>query len=175
MLRKITHLPGKGFPFVLVLCLVATALVFAGCPTDSENKNEDAEFSGKWVSTGGDQFTIDLQANTFSYWYGSGEPSYGPESMDYKGDIKGPVLSNKNLLKNGSGYLAMQISSAGDWGPTVGKYIVIFWKDLTDKTVVEAGPYKAGGNNSGMDSVEAALAEYTVENGYFDMTGTYTK
>jgi hypothetical protein len=147
--------------------------VLFSCDTTT---NSTGEFSGKWVSTGGDQFIIDKDNLTFTYWYGTGNPDYGPSSMDYTGTIVGAVAGDLSLLKQEWGYITLHITSSGDFGPTVGKYFGIHWKNLTDSSVEEAGAYKSTvpNKNSGSDTLAAAVAEYTVENGYFDRFGTYS-
>jgi hypothetical protein len=170
----------KAAPFFFVLCLVLGMAALSGCKTDGElprfgPRINGAEFSETWKSTGGDQFIIDTAANTFTYWYGEGSPDYGESSMDYKGDIVGEVSDDVTLLQSEYGYLTIKITQAGAYGPTVGKYFVIHWKELTPGTVAEGGAYKEGGNNTGMDTITAAVAEYTVDNGYFDMFGSYAK
>ncbi|MDR1904002.1 MAG: hypothetical protein LBQ88_17165 [Treponema sp.] len=163
----------KAFSFFFALCLVMGAALFTGCDLDGDEVRV-AELSGNWISAGGDHFIVDTTNNTFSYWFGT-EPSYGDGSMDYKGNIVGEVLADKTLLQSKYGYLTIQITYAGEYGPTVGKYFVIHWKELTPSAVEEAGAYKEGGNNNGMDSIAEAEAEYTVDNGYFGMFGAYSK
>jgi hypothetical protein len=167
--------------FFLLVAVQCAAFVLVGCDDGSTDdvprfgpKVTGAELSGTWKSSYDDKFTIDTTANTFSYSLGD-TPDYGTESMDYKGNIVGEVLADKTLLQSKYGYLTIKITNAGGNGPTVGKYFVIHWKDLTTNTVQEAGAYKKDGQNKGMDTPAAAAAEYTVGNGYFEMFGTYTK
>ncbi|GHV77661.1 hypothetical protein AGMMS49942_24820 [Spirochaetia bacterium] len=152
---------------VLVLGLLVGALSLLGC---GDTGSDIGEFSGTWTSTAGDRIVIDKSAKTFVYSFGA-TPSYDAESMDYAGAIVGGA----NALTNVTGYLTLRITNAGGYGPTVGNYIRIFWKELTLTTVQEAGPYKAGGQNNGVSTGAAAETEYTVGNGYFDLTGAYTK
>jgi hypothetical protein len=98
-------------------------------------------------------------------------PNFGADSADFKGTIVGG-----DKLTKSTGYLTLYLTGSGSWNDyTTGTYIRVFWKDLTDSTVTEAGPYKTGGDNTGASSSGAAITKYTVENGYFDMTGAYTK
>jgi hypothetical protein len=159
---------------VTVAFLVLALGVLFGC--DPSTNGDPAEFSGKWTSTEGDQFIIDKVAYTFTYWYGTGEPDYGTDSMDYKGAIVGAVATDLSLLKQESGFITIKITQSGEWGPSVGKFFVIHWKELTASSVREAGAYKNSvpNNNGGMDTVEDAENEYTVPNGYFNGFGTYT-
>jgi hypothetical protein len=167
-----------GFLF-LGVCLVMGILGFIGCDTGGDEDEtvprfgpavSGAEFSGTWGSEAGDSLKIDTSANTFSY--SGADPDWG---MDYAGEIVGDVLADKDLLKAKWGYITFKVTTAGAYGPTVGKYFVIHWKELTPTTVMEAGAYKADGQNSGMDTADAAATEYTVENDYFDMFGAYSK
>jgi hypothetical protein len=158
---------------VTVAFLVLALGVLFSC--DSTTNGDPAEFSGKWTSALGDQFILDKDALTFTYWYGTGEPDYGAASMDYKGTIVGDVANDLSLLKQEWGYITMKITNSGGVGPTVGKYYGIHWKDLTASSVQEAGAYKNGStNNSGMTTQQGAKTEYTAENGYFGTFGTYS-
>jgi hypothetical protein len=170
----------KGlFPRGAVLGVLA--LLFAACPMEPDEgvsrfgpKVSGAEFSGTWTSNSGDQFNINTTANTFTYSFGS-TPDYGDMSMDYSGNIVGEVLADKTLLQSKHGYLTIKVTNAGGYGPTVDKFFVVHWKDLTSGSVKEAGAYKQGGQNTGVDTAEAAAAEYTVEKDYFGMYGVYGK
>ncbi|MDR2144248.1 MAG: hypothetical protein LBP29_07755 [Treponema sp.] len=181
---------------IITTAFLALCVFFAGCDTPTNGNPPrrfgpnvaGAEFNGSWKSEGSygtDQFKIDTATSpkTFTYWFNSatgpglvGAPDYtGTSSMDYQGNIVGEIESNPGLLKCEWGYITLEITSAGPYGPAVGKYYVIHWKNLTTSSVKEAGAYRNGSSyNSGMDTPAAAVAEYTAEKGYFGMTGTYS-
>jgi hypothetical protein len=179
-----THLSFWGKAVTAVFLVLALSVLFIGCdPTTNGDppqrfgpKIAGAELNGTWSSIYEDQFIIDKEALTFTYWYGAGEePDYsGEESYDYAGNIVGEIASDPSLLQCEWGYITIQITNAGENGPTVNKYFVIRWKDLTASSVKEGGAYKAGGSNGGMDTMAEAEAEYTAENGYFGTFGTYS-
>jgi hypothetical protein len=155
-----------GFLF-LGVCLVMNTLGFFGCKSESED-GQVSSLVGSWKSEAGDG--LDISETTFSYK--SSDPTWG---MDYSGEIVGAVLADKSLLNAQWGYLTFKVTASGEWGPTVGKYFVIHWKELTPTTVMESGAYKADGQNSGMDTAAAAASEYTAENGYFGVFGAYSR
>ncbi len=73
-----------------------------------------------------------------------------------------------------SGYLVILISDPGTWGKTADSYYAIHWKNLSGSLVAAASAYKVGGaHNKGMETLAEALAEYTVENGYYGLHGEY--
>jgi hypothetical protein len=164
--------------FSLVAAVLFAVLVITGCDT-SDGDDLAAELSGTWKSAGGDQFLVDTSSSpkTFTYWYGAGQPDFtGSDSMDYKGEIVGDVAANPNLLRSQWGYIVIKVTNSGGYGPTVGKYFAVHWKNLTAASVEEAGPFKLGSiYNKGIDTAAAAKTEYTAENGYFGQFGTYTK
>jgi hypothetical protein len=170
-------------PVKVVIFAAFVSLVMLSCKMDDDGtiprfgpKVEGAELSGTWTAVEGDSIKIDKDSNTFTYWFGNTPDYTGGYSMDYSGNIVGEVLADKTLLQSKFGYLTIEVTAAGVYGPGVGKFIAIYWKDLSSSgTVKEGGPYKETGNNSGTATIAEAEAEYTVENGYFDRTGTYSK
>jgi hypothetical protein len=157
----------KAAAFSRLLPALALAVVvwfsLAGCDIGSD----PAEFSGRWDSSDGDAYVIDAKAKTIDYLDLNG---YG---MEWSGTIVGDVANDATLLRLSNGYIIAQVTSAGSWGPPVGKFVAVHWKDLTSSSVQAANAYKAGGS-TGESSAAAAKAEFTVENGYFTMYGTYT-
>jgi hypothetical protein len=168
--------PKRIFSLVSVVCLALLLLAGCGDPTKPVPRFgpevADATFNGKWEdSVAGDKFTVDIDNKTFSY---TTDPTY---DSDYSGEIVGEVLANYDLLKSEYGYLTIKVTNVGNSGytPAVDSYYVIYWKDLTASSVQEGGAGKLNGNNSGMPTLEEAVAEYTVDTDYFGYLATYTK
>jgi hypothetical protein len=75
MARKITHLSGRGFSLVLVLCLVAAlSFSFLGCPMDGDTSTSipglDDKLIGTWEFTGSygtERYVINDRNDTFTY------------------------------------------------------------------------------------------------------------
>jgi hypothetical protein len=160
--------------FSLVLCF---ALLFAvGCSNTTSSsddvpgfgpKVDAATFAGTWTSTGGDGFIV----NTMTF-------AYEPEGYGFSGNIVGAVAADPSLLQSEYGYLTIQITADTGWGKEIGKYYVIHWKDLTSSSVQESSATSTDYTdpiNNGMSTLEEAVTEYTVDNGYFGYYGTYTK
>lgn len=58
--------------------------------------------------------------------------------------------------------------------PDVGKWYAIAFKDLTSNSVSISGAYKKGGKTS-TETLEEAINEFTIENGYFGTFSECTK
>ena len=92
------------------------------------------------------------------------------------GYYEGNELCVRNI-SGSSGYIYIKYTKSmnADWSysktaPDVGKWYAISYKNLTDDTISISGAYKSGGATS-MDSLDEAVSEFTIENGYF---GTYS-
>ncbi|GHV70635.1 hypothetical protein AGMMS49928_19190 [Spirochaetia bacterium] len=118
----------------------------------------------------GDSFGIVESAGDLEFSYDDG---YGG---GFTGTITGDVADDHSLLKCKWGYITIRVDSvSGFWTLTVGSYYVIHWKDLDSSGLVyEGSAYRTGSPyNNGMSTRTKAEAEYTVENGYFNMLGLY--
>jgi hypothetical protein len=172
----------KFFSLFVGVCLVLGTLGFVGCDDGEDGeiprfgpKVAGATLSGEWVSNTDEVFTIDTAEMTLSY---ESKSEYEGETynMGFSGKIVGDVAADPTLLESKWGYITFQVTEAGDSATAQKeKYFMVCWKDLTSTTVQESVAYKATGNNSGTDALEAAVAEYTVENDYFAYFSPYTK
>lgn len=168
----------KSLSRALVLALFAASLTlsFVSCSFEPDKTDEPATqaptvsaafLEGTWESPiglyGYDGFSVN--GNTFTYQY-NGETKFS-----------GEIVKVRTLLsENASGYLTLKLKTvSSDYTLINGSYYVVYWKDLAGTSIDEASPYKAGGSNNGMTTQAAAETEYTVSNGYFGYTGTYTK
>jgi len=163
----------KNNIFSLKVKLLAAALVlvcgvaFTGCkpgadepalPTGVETLSADSNLLGTWTSTYGEIFTISADSLTNGGAWGD--------------CYAGNNLVVKSVSKN-SGYIYIKYTRAmnpdytySETAADVGKWYAVSYKDLTSVTVVLTGAYKAGGVTS-TDTLEEAVATFTVENGYF--------
>lgn len=160
------------FKSFLLALFIASLTNLTSCNFEPENTAEPLslvdsvpELVGTWKSTLGD--SLEITGTSFTYLY--------DEQPQYAGTIKNIRLINDN---KSSGYLTIKFTTVtpSDWtNYTVGHYYVVYWKDLTATTLAQAAPYKDGGSNDGFSSLAEAEAEYTLTNGYFGYTDTYTK
>lgn len=83
-----------------------------------------------------------------------------------------------------SGYIYIKYTKAAmpDWtysenAPDVGKWYAISYKELRASSVKLAGAFKASeaGGKTSTETIEEAKAEFTVENGYFNLYSELTK
>lgn len=156
----------------IALCAAILSLSAASCTFEPDKTDEPVRqaptvsvpfLEGEWESQWNDGFSV--TGTAFSYQY-KGEEQFSGEIVNVR------TLSDANA----SGYLTLKIAYVLP-GNTLAKdfYYVVYWENLTDTSVKEASPYKDGGSNDGLATQAEAEAEYTVTNGYFGYTGTYTK
>lgn len=177
----------SSLPLVLAAAFVA-ALSFASCSFDANTDDpitipgalEDfPALVGTWnASSSSDKYV--LTDSTLTYHdYSAGAP------VAYTADIENLRFIDAEKT---SGYLTVKITDVNEeltyvWDGVsypsytleVGTFICIYWKDLAAGSVQMATPYKTGSNNDGLETADAAEAEYTVDKEYFGMTGAYVR
>lgn len=145
--------------WLILTALLMSALVavsFTSCKSD----DDDASIYGTWVNkTDTYTETYKITETMFSNGYYEGNNLTVIESSDSSGYI----------------YIKYTKSMNDDWSysenaPDVGKWYAISYKNLTDDTVSISGAYKSGGATS-TETLDEAVSEFTIENGYF---GTYS-
>lgn len=145
--------------WLVLTALLMSALVavsFTSCKSD----DDDASIYGTWVNkTDTYTETYKITETMFSNGYYEGNNLTVIESSDSSGYI----------------YIKYTKSMNDDWSysenaPDVGKWYAISYKNLTDDTVSISGAYKSGGATS-TETLDEAVSEFTIENGYF---GTYS-
>lgn len=96
------------------------------------------------------------------------------DTFSSKGSYEG---NNAKVFKTSetSGYIYIKYTKAAnaDWtysetAPDVGKWYAVSYKELTESSIKLAGAYKADGKTS-TATIDEAKAEFTIENGYFDL------
>lgn len=102
--------------------------------------------SGTWKSQYNDGYTI----NTSSVVYGNGGYGFG---------------WTRTIAEISDKYIYLVENN---------KYYAVSYKDWDAVSCKFANAYKAGGKTSA-DSLLEAKTEFTIENGYFDLYGTYSK
>lgn len=158
----------------IALCAAILSLSAVSCTFEPDKTDEPVRqaptvsvpfLEGTWESQWNDGFSV--TGTAFSYQYNGVE--------QFRGEIVNVRTVRPN---NASGYLTLKIAYVlPGKSPAKDSYYVVYWKNknLAGTSVEEASPYKDGGSNDGFATQAEAEAEYTVTNGYFSGTGTYTK
>lgn len=156
----------------IALCAAILSLLSVSCTFEPDNTGEPVRqaptvsvpfLEGEWKSQWNDGFSV--TGTAFSYQYNGVE------------QFRGEIVNVRTLSDaNASGYLTLRIAYVLPENTLInGSYYVVYWRNLTDTSVDEASPFKTDGSNNGFATQAEAEAEYTVTNGYFTFTGTYTK
>ena len=152
-----------------LLIVVSLSFSLASCKTDDNNDDsltsgieelsKDSPLIGKWQDS---SYSIyEISQNEFS--------NYGDNYLSYAGNNLVISKTSEN-----SGYIYIQYTKAycakhstyDNDSPDVGKWYAISYKSLTASSIKISGAYKDGGETS-TETLEEAMAEFTIENGYF--------
>ena len=148
------------FSRFLAVFITVVSLCAFGCKTQPE---EDfiSDLYGKWTSSFGEVFEI--SKDSFKN-YGEGWSAYEGNSLE--------IIPNDDG-KSGTIFLKYTVSknpdpdkSYSNTAPDVGKWYAVSYKNLTKNSVSLSGALKSGGKTS-TETLEKAIEEFTVENGYF--------
>ncbi len=157
------------FSAILVLFLSFNLM---SCKTDDASQNDiiqterlssDSHLIGKWKD------------DSYSYYEISETEfkNYGETFESYEGNSLLIAKTSSN-----SGYIYIKYTKAmnpdysySETAPDVGKWYAIAFKDLTSNSVKLSGAYKKSGKTS-TETLEEAIKEFTIENGYF---GTFSE
>lgn len=159
-----------------LLIVVSLSFSLASCKTaDDDNPlpqgveelSSDSPLIGKWKDSYGSIYEI--SQTEFS--------NYGENYNSYAG--KNLVISKST---DNSGYIYIQYTRAADknWNyttdktkaPDVGKWYSISFKELTNSSIKLSGAY---GEKTSTETLEEAITEFTIENGYFASYSDCTK
>ena len=159
-----------------LLIVVSLSFSLASCKTaDDDNPlpqgieelSADSPLIGKWKDSYGSIYEI--SQTEFSN-YGKSYESYAGNNL---------VISKST---DNSGYIYIQYTRAADknWNyttdktkaPDVGKWYAISFKDLTNSSIKLSGAY---GEKTSTETLEEAITEFTIENGYFANYSDCTK
>ena len=151
-----------------LLVVVSLSFSLASCKTDDNNDDSltsGIALIGKWKDSY--DSTYEISQNEFSN-YGYGYDSYAGNNLVIS------ITSNDFS----SGYIYIQYTRAADenWNyttdktkaPDIGKWYAISYKGLTASSIQISGAHKYDGKTS-TETLEEAMAEFTIENGYFAM------
>ncbi len=146
---------------------LAACLVFlSGC--DLATSSTESSLVGYWMSAYGDGF--ELSGNSLE-----GFQYVQYDDADRNISFAGTVANTPDYYAD-SDYLIILVTNPGTWGKNKGTYVAIHWKNLSGSLVASASAYKTGGDhNNGMETLNDALDEYTVDNGYYGYYGEYER
>lgn len=154
------------FSRFLAVFITVVSLCAFGCKTQPEEVSYSDIF-GKWTDDSGSIYEI--TEDSFKN-YGEGWSAYEGNSLE--------IIPNDDG-KSGTIFLNYTVSANPDWSysntaPDVGKWYAVSYKNLTKNSVSLSGAYKLGGKTS-TETLEKAIEEFTVENGYFASYSECTK
>ena len=159
-----------------LLIVVSLSFSLASCKTaDDDNPlpqgveelSADSPLIGKWQDSYGSIYEI--SQTKFS--------NYGESYESYAGNNLVISITSNDFS---SGYIYIQYTKAycaehsnledkyiyDNDSPDVGKWYAISYKSLTASSIQISGAYKDGGETS-TETLEEAMTEFTIENGYF--------
>ena len=154
-----------------LLIVVSLSFSLVSCKTDDNNDDSltsgieelstDSPLIGKWKDSYSSIYEI--SQNEFS--------NYSDTYLSYAGNNLVISKTSEN-----SGYIYIQFTRAADenWNyttdkekaPDIGNWYAISYKSLTASSIKISGAYKDDGETS-TETLEEAMAEFTIENGYF--------
>lgn len=151
--------------WLVLTALLMSALVavsFTSCKSD----DDDASIYGTWKSSYGEIYDISTTELKNGGSWGNG----------YAGNNLTVIESSDS-----AGYIYIKYTKAmnadysySETAPDVGKWYAISYKNLTDDTVSISGAYKSGGATS-TETLDEAVSEFTIENGYFEKYSDCTR
>ena len=160
-----------------LLVVVSLSFSLASCKTDDNNDDSltsGIALIGKWKDSY--DSTYEISQNEFSN-YGYGYDSYAGNNLVIS------ITSNDFS----SGYIYIQYTKAycakhsnleeykytyDNDSPDVGKWYAISFKELTNSSIKLSGAY---GEKTSTETLEEAITEFTIENGYFANYSDCTK
>ena len=154
----------------LIVVVVAVALIsgLAGCDLLGPD-GDTVDVVDYWKSDFGDGFEIKLESGSWTLYQYTDDS----KTVAFAGEIVGDPVYDADAA-----YITLKITQSGQYDKAEGEYYRIRYKELSEDTVKEAAAYNtnsAEGVNDGVPTLAEAQSEYTVENGYFDLYGEYTR
>lgn len=149
-----------------LLVVVSLSFSLASCKTDNDD-DDPILLVGKWQDSS--NFIYEISQNEFSN-YGYGFDSYAGNNLVIS-ITSNDFSSGYIYIKYTKAYCAEHSNLEDKYiydndSPDVGKWYAISYKSLTASSIKISGAYKKGGETS-TETLEEAMAEFTIENGYF--------
>lgn len=149
--------------FSAILIALSLSIFLASCKTESDPK--DFLPLGKWQDSHGSIYEISqTEFSNYSETYDSyaGNNLVISKSTDNSGYIY--IQYTKAYCKQHSNY--------DNDAPDIGKWYAISFKELTNSSIKLSGAY---GKKTSTETLEEAITEFTIENGYFASYSDCTK
>ena len=167
---------------LVAIALVALSLTTFGCvqPTSAATTTSTTTTSTTTTSTTTTSTTITtntpLEVGLVGNWTSTYNELFAITNVDLTNSYDGStVYAGNNLvivpISNTAGTIFIKYTSNTYSPSVVGKWYAVSYKNLTSSSVSLAGAYKASGS-SGTPTLEEAISEFTIANGYF---GTYSE
>ena len=155
------------FSRFLAVFITVVSLCAFGCKTQPE-ETFISDLYGKWTSN--PEEVYEISKDYFK--------TYGESWSGYEGDSI-IIITNENDNASGTIFLKYTVSrnpddSYSNDAPDVRKWYAVSYKNLTKNSVSLSGAYKSDGKTS-TETLEKAIEEFTVANGYFDFYSECTK
>lgn len=148
--------------FSAILIALSLSIFLASCKTESDPK--DFLPLGKWQDSFGSIYEISqTEFSNYSETYDSyaGNNLVISKSTDNSGYIY--IQYTKAYCKQHSNLEEYKYTYDND-APDVGKWYAISFKELTNSSIRLSGAY---GKKTSTETLEEAVTEFTIENGYF--------
>ena len=149
------------FSRFLAVFITVVSLCAFGCKTQPEEVFI-SDLYGKWTSS--PEEVYEISKDYFK--------TYGTWGNGYEGDSI-IIITNENDNTSGTIFFKYTVSmnpdpdySYSNTAPDVGKWYAVNYNNLTKNSVSLSGAYKSDGKTS-TETLEEAIQEFTVENGYF--------
>lgn len=165
------------FSRLFAAAFVVACLAFTGCKPEADNPpaeefvpeslrtlTETDGIVGTWISIFGEKFEI--TASQFKNYYGSSECYVGDNLYLYELSEDSGIIYfkyTKALCPTHTDYVNDVYVYDSD-APDAGKWYAVYYSDLNGDTVNISG---ASGKESSCATLEKAVNEFTVQNGYF--------
>lgn len=143
------------------LLLLSVGLLALTACEPAESPKADAGLVGTWKSSYGDGFQI--SGSTYTQY----------DNADLAVSFEGTILGDRDLSA-ASGALTLQITKAGSWKKTVGRYHVVRWKGLTENGVKQSSAFISVTTPEPTTQTEAETV-YTEAAGAFAYYGDYAR
>lgn len=159
-----------GRALALLCTFVFISFGFISCQTETEHEteldvyqiSEDNALIGEWESSYGEIYAISTTSLSNG---GSWGDCYAGDSLlvSYTSEAQtsGYIYIKYTRAINPDGY------SYSETAPDVGKWYALSFKNLTSSSMEISGAFKKEGKTS-TETLEEAIEEFTVKNGYFD-------
>jgi hypothetical protein len=139
----------RALSLFLSLCFVMGAVLFSGCSTGNDGPGL---LEGTWTDPDShDSYIINTQTLTYDD---------GGDWGVYDMDMSGEIARHSNFSAS-AGIIYVKYTAPESLS---GKYIALYWKELTESKVELSIAINADYSNPAVDSLDAAIEKFTLDN-----------